>query len=129
MFEIGTSPYFSNVAPGEVTELPPDSSQQRVLEGYEDAVDIRRPVYPGVQQVEYPPYEPEGQVLVHTVQFQPQHVDFPGNPEVVVVDDGDINVDGESTGGGDNVFSLLVVVDFSPALLKCFSARSPFLFH
>ncbi|XP_029925797.1 nidogen-1 [Myripristis murdjan] len=93
VFEIGTSPYFSNVAPGEVTELPPDSSQQRVLEGYEDAVDVRRPVYPGVQQVEYPPYEPEGQVLVHTVQFQPQHVDFPGNPEVVVVDDGDINVD------------------------------------
>ncbi|KAM4607761.1 nidogen-1 [Polymixia lowei] len=91
VYEIGTSPYFTNVAPGEVTGLPADGSQQRAPEGYEESVDPQRPGYLGVQQVEYPPYEPDGQILVHTVQFQP---DFqPHNPEVVVVEDGDINVD------------------------------------
>ncbi|XP_071390603.1 nidogen-1 [Centroberyx affinis] len=93
VYEIGTSPYFTNVAPGEVTDLPTEASQQRVPEGYEDA-EPEMPVYPGGQQVEYPSYEPEGQILVHPVQFQPQQVDFqPVNPEVVVVDGGDINVD------------------------------------
>ncbi|KAM3863357.1 nidogen-1 [Diretmus argenteus] len=94
VYEIGTSPYFSNVAPGEVTDLPTEDTQQRAAEGYEEAVDPGRPAYPAGQQVEYPPYEPEGQVLVHPVQLEVQQVDFqPVNPEVLVVDDGDINVD------------------------------------
>ncbi|XP_070771837.1 nidogen-1 [Enoplosus armatus] len=89
VYEIGTSPYFSNVAPGEVTDLPTEATQQAAPEGYEEATDARRPVYTDGQQVEYPPYE-GGQIEVHPVQYQPHQ---PENPEVVVVDDTDINVD------------------------------------
>uniref|UniRef100_A0AAZ3S0B1 Nidogen 1a n=1 Tax=Oncorhynchus tshawytscha TaxID=74940 RepID=A0AAZ3S0B1_ONCTS len=95
VYEIGTSPYFTSVAPGEVTDLPPDTGlESRVSE---EATSKRYPG--GGQQVTYSPYEPEeevyrkeqphqgphhgGQFTVHTVQYQPQ---------VVVVDDGDINV-------------------------------------
>ncbi|XP_034040107.1 nidogen-1 [Thalassophryne amazonica] len=93
VYEIGTSPHFTNVAPGEVTDVPPEDSQQGGPEG-DVEVPETTPGHPGEQQVEYLPYEPEGQILVHPVQFQPQHVDFqPVNPEVVVVEDGDINVD------------------------------------
>lgn len=73
VYEIGTSPYFTNVAPGEVNDLPTDTQQE------------------AGQQVEYPPYETEGgQIEIHPVQYQPNQ---PDNPEVVVVDDTDINVD------------------------------------
>lgn len=95
VYEIGTAPYFSNVAPGEVSDLPTEAAQQLAPEGYEGAIDARRTVYTGGQQVEYPPYVSEvGQIEVHPVQYQPHQ---PGNPEVVVVDDTDINVDGEYT--------------------------------
>ncbi|KAM9344791.1 nidogen-1 [Symphorus nematophorus] len=84
VFEIGTSPYFTNVAPGEVTDLPPEDTPQGGTGG-------GRTVYDNGQQVQYPPYESGGaQIEVHPVQYQPHQ---PGNPEVVVVDDTDINVD------------------------------------
>ncbi len=83
------------MAPGEVTELPTETAQQLASEGYKEAIDARRTVYVGGQQVEYPPYESGGQIQVHPLQYQPHQ---PGNPEVVVVDDTDINVDGEHTG-------------------------------
>ncbi|XP_030297897.1 nidogen-1 [Sparus aurata] len=77
VYEIGTSPYFTNVVAGEVTDLPAEAT--------------RRPAYTDGQQVEYPHFESEGaQIEVHPVQYQPHQ---PGNPEVVVVDDTDINVD------------------------------------
>ncbi|XP_069001154.1 nidogen-1 [Embiotoca jacksoni] len=83
VYEIGTSPYFTNVAPGEVTDLPTEATQHKGAEGNEE----QRPVYPD-GQVEYSP--DAGQLEVHPVQYQPHQ---PGNPEVVVVDDTDINVD------------------------------------
>ncbi|CAL9688125.1 unnamed protein product [Knipowitschia caucasica] len=73
VFEVGTFPYFTNVAPGEVTELPTEAPEEDTAGG---------------QQLEYPPYLPEGgQIPINPVQYQPE------NPEVVVVDDSDINVD------------------------------------
>ena len=105
MYEIGTSPYFSNVAPGEVTDLPTEATLQRTSDGYEEAINARRTVYTDGQQVEYPPYEIE-QIAVHPVQYQPHH---PNNPEVVEVDDTDINVDGESTGERLKLFYLALL--------------------
>uniref|UniRef100_A0A8C9XEE3 Nidogen 1 n=1 Tax=Sander lucioperca TaxID=283035 RepID=A0A8C9XEE3_SANLU len=96
VYEIGTSPYFTNVAPGEVTDLPTEATPQGPPEDYEEAANARRPVYNDGQQVQYPPYESEGeQIEVHPIQYQPHQ---PDNQEVLVVDDPDINVDGESTG-------------------------------
>lgn len=93
VYEIGTSPYFTNVAPGEVTDLPTEATPHGAPHGYDDGTNARGPVYTDGQKVEYPPYEPEGgQIQVHPVQYQPHQ---PSNPEVVVVDDTDINVDGE----------------------------------
>uniref|UniRef100_UPI0037E84C71 nidogen-1 n=1 Tax=Semicossyphus pulcher TaxID=241346 RepID=UPI0037E84C71 len=89
VYEIGTSPYFTNVAPGEVTDLPPEATPQGPREGREGAADARRLVHTNGQQVEYPSYE-GGLIEVHPVQYQPRQ---PDNPEVVVVDDTDINVD------------------------------------
>lgn len=97
VYDIGTSPYFTNIAPGEVTDLPTEATPQAVTpqaaaEGREEATDTRRTVYTNGQQVVYPAFETEGeQVEVHPVQYQPHQ---PANPEVVVVDDTDINVDG-----------------------------------
>lgn len=93
VYEIGTSPYFTNVAPGEVPDLPTEATPQGAPEGYDVDVDAVRIVHTDGQQVEYPPFEPEGgQIEVHPVQYQPHR---PENPEVVVVvDDTDINVDG-----------------------------------
>ncbi|XP_029306242.1 nidogen-1 isoform X2 [Cottoperca gobio] len=91
VYEIGTSPYFSNVAPGEVTDLPTEAKPQGPSEGDEEATDARRPVYNNGQQEQDPPYETEGaQIEVHPIQYQPHQ---PDNPEVLVVDDTDINVD------------------------------------
>lgn len=90
VYEIGTSPYFTNVAPGEVTELPIEATFQGAPDGYEESPDARRPVYNAGQEVRYPNYDSEaGQIEVHPVQYQPE------NPQVVVVDQPDINVDGE----------------------------------
>lgn len=90
VYEIGTSPYFTNVAPGEVTELPTEDTPQGPP-SYEEASDARRPAYPDGQQVQYGYETDGGQIEIHPVQYQPHQ---PGNPEVVVVDDTDINVDG-----------------------------------
>ena len=88
MYEIGTSPYFTNVAPGEVTDLPVEAAPQ----GPSEADHARRTVYTNGQQEQ----DREGaQIEVHPVQYQPLQ---PGNPEVLVVDDTDINVDGGSKG-------------------------------
>lgn len=98
VYEIGTSPYFTNVAPGEVPILPTEAPTEGVHEDLEEeATEERSVVYPEEQQVEYPPYESGGdQIEVHPVQY---HRNQPGDPEVVVVDDTDLNVDGEFTGG------------------------------
>ncbi|XP_039890326.1 nidogen-1 [Simochromis diagramma] len=86
VYEIGTSPFFSNVAPGEVPELPTEAPPQEDVDAYEESSAARRPLYPDRPVVAYPPYLQE-QTEVHPVQFQPQ------NPEVVEVDDPIINVD------------------------------------
>ncbi|KAF0027291.1 hypothetical protein F2P81_020032 [Scophthalmus maximus] len=91
VYEIGTSPYFTNVAPGEVTDLPTEATPQGAPGGHDEAIDARRATYTDGQQVQYPPYEPEGgQIEVHPVQYRPHQ---PEDQEVVVVDDTDINVD------------------------------------
>lgn len=127
VYEIGTSPYFTNVAPGEVTDLPTDAPGQGGAEGDEEAVPPERPVHNDGQQVEYPPYEPDGQVLVHTVQFKPQNPNYtPEDPQVVVVDDGDINVDGGSDGARSKQWHFLravccgfhTVSTFHPAMIS-----------
>lgn len=92
VYEIGTAPYFSTIAPGEVTDLPPEGTPQGATV---DAPHRGRLVVSNGQQVEYiVPNEGE-QIQVHPVQYQPRQ---PDNPEVVVVDDTDINVDGEFRG-------------------------------
>ncbi|KAK2824085.1 hypothetical protein Q5P01_021260 [Channa striata] len=84
VYEIGTYPYFTNVAPGEVTDLPPDAASL----SYEETNDSRGPVYTDGQQVQYPIYEPdEGQIKVQQAQYQPE------DPEVLVVEGTDIDVD------------------------------------
>ena len=74
VFEVGTSPLFSNVAPGEVTDLPAERPQDP---------EPGRNSYDAGQQVEDP-----------SLPFHPNY--HPVHPEVVVVDDTDINVDGRS---------------------------------
>ncbi|KAG7462833.1 hypothetical protein MATL_G00188960 [Megalops atlanticus] len=72
VYEIGTSPYFTAVAPGEVTELPAEAGQERVSYNVQEEV-VAAPERPGgpvhqPQVVEYAPYEPErseGQRLVY----------------------------------------------------------------
>uniref|UniRef100_A0A3Q0RB25 Nidogen 1 n=1 Tax=Amphilophus citrinellus TaxID=61819 RepID=A0A3Q0RB25_AMPCI len=86
VYEIGTSPYFSNVAPGEVTELPTEAPPQEDADAYEESSAARRPIYTDGQVVAYPHYQ-LGQTEVHPVQYQPQ------NPEVVEVDEPILNVD------------------------------------
>uniref|UniRef100_A0A8D3E9P5 Nidogen 1 n=1 Tax=Scophthalmus maximus TaxID=52904 RepID=A0A8D3E9P5_SCOMX len=72
VYEIGTSPYFTNVAPGEVTDLPTEATPQGAPGGHDEAIDARRATYTDGQQVQYPPYEPEGgQIEVHPVQYRP----------------------------------------------------------
>uniref|UniRef100_A0A6Q2XYH3 Nidogen 1a n=1 Tax=Esox lucius TaxID=8010 RepID=A0A6Q2XYH3_ESOLU len=90
VFQIG-NPFFTSVVPGTVKNLPMDTDHRsRVLD---QATPERYPEEG--QQVNYPPYEPDEEVYdegnphqgpSHRVQYQPQ------NPQVVVVDDGDINV-------------------------------------
>uniref|UniRef100_A0A671VLG3 Nidogen 1 n=1 Tax=Sparus aurata TaxID=8175 RepID=A0A671VLG3_SPAAU len=112
VYEIGTSPYFTNVVAGEVTDLPAEAT--------------RRPAYTDGQQVEYPHFESEGaQIEVHPVQYQPHQ---PGNPEVVVVDDTDINVDGESTAVHCwKIITILLAVPVT--FLLCFHVFSVFSYN
>lgn len=95
------------MAPGEVPELPTEATLQGVPEDPEEATDDpRNPVYTDGQQVEYPTYDSEGeQIQVNPVQYQPHQ---PGNSEVVVVDDTDINIDGKSPGARIKLQSLLI---------------------
>nr|ADJ38350.1 nidogen-1 [Tetraodon nigroviridis] len=100
VYEIGTSPYFTNVAPGEVPYLPTEAPTPEIFEPEEEEeeegeeeeeVDGGSLGFDRGQQVEYPTFEPEGdQIQVHPVQYQPGQ---PGNPEVLVVEDADIDVD------------------------------------
>ncbi|KAL2083319.1 hypothetical protein ACEWY4_021092 [Coilia grayii] len=76
VYEIGTHPYFTNVAPGEVPFLPPEDAAEPV------------PSYPGSRQqvVEYPTYIPVAEEVeqvdiysgpaqplpIHPVQYEPQ---------------------------------------------------------
>ncbi|KAG5831665.1 hypothetical protein ANANG_G00306150 [Anguilla anguilla] len=78
VYEIGTAPYFTAIAPGEVTELPKEVPAVR----RGDKVLLRGTGRPVQDALHNAPVHP-----VHPVQFQPQ------NPEIVVVDDSDINVD------------------------------------
>uniref|UniRef100_W5NFR3 Nidogen 1 n=1 Tax=Lepisosteus oculatus TaxID=7918 RepID=W5NFR3_LEPOC len=63
VYEIGTTPYFSNVAPGEVEEIPTEVPLENPQGGYDDEVPETR-VDPGPrreeeqQVLEYPPYQP-----------------------------------------------------------------------
>uniref|UniRef100_A0A669DFL5 Nidogen 1 n=1 Tax=Oreochromis niloticus TaxID=8128 RepID=A0A669DFL5_ORENI len=72
VYEIGTSPYFSNVAPGEVPELPTEAPPQEDADAYEESSAARRPVYTDGQVVAFSPYLQE-QTEIHPVQFQPQN--------------------------------------------------------
>ncbi|KAJ8365984.1 hypothetical protein SKAU_G00148150 [Synaphobranchus kaupii] len=130
VYEIGTYPFFTAVAPGRVTDLSPDPAQGRPREGEREREREREreeeeehvpeapkvAVYDREQVPVYPPYRPEPEdprkvpyqvpdpeevpveerepeepygetIPVHPVQYQPQ------NPQVVVVDEGEINVD------------------------------------
>lgn len=69
------------MAEGEVTDLIAETPSQEAPEDPEEATDARSPAYTDGQQIEYPPYESDR--------------DPDWNPEVVVVDDPAINVDGE----------------------------------
>ncbi|MBN3312842.1 NID1 protein, partial [Atractosteus spatula] len=63
VYEIGTTPYFTNVAPGEVEEIPTEVPLENPQGGYDDEVPETR-VVPGLrhkeeqQVLEYPPYQP-----------------------------------------------------------------------
>ncbi|KAG9344326.1 hypothetical protein JZ751_010995 [Albula glossodonta] len=84
VYEIGTHPYFTAVSPGEVTELPTAVPQGPGGYDVEEAV----PQEPNEDHI---PLHP---IPVYPVQFQPQQPRYqPQNPEVVVVDDSEINVD------------------------------------
>uniref|UniRef100_A0A7N6F6Z0 Nidogen 1a n=1 Tax=Anabas testudineus TaxID=64144 RepID=A0A7N6F6Z0_ANATE len=88
VYEIGTAPYFTNVAPGEVTDLPAEATSQGAADYNEESTEAKRPLYINGQEAGYPQYDSDaGQIEVHPVQYQPE------NPEVVVVDQPDINVD------------------------------------
>ena len=77
VFEVGTSPLFSNVAPGEVLDLPAERPQ-------EPTPQTRKASYEAGEQV-------EALSLPFNPNYHPVH-----QPEVVVVDNTDINVDGGS---------------------------------
>lgn len=87
VYEIGTAPYFSNVAPGEVTDLLGEGP----TEGAERDAEERGTVYINGEQEQASRYVPEAlEVEVQQHQYQPHH---PDTQEVLVVDDTDINVD------------------------------------
>ncbi|KAL0983660.1 hypothetical protein UPYG_G00130910 [Umbra pygmaea] len=91
VFQIG-GPFFTSVTPGTVRDLPVDSERRSSIQ--EKATPDRYRV--AGQQVNYPTYEPEeevrqpppeGPLVIHTVQYQPQ------DAQVFQVEDGDLNVD------------------------------------
>lgn len=90
VYEIGTFPHFTDIAPGEVPDLPLDSDQRRNT----GSQTHQYPVYPVVQQenldgVYHQPEHPPP-IQVHTVQFRPER------PAVVEIENEDnIEVDGQ----------------------------------
>lgn len=95
VFEIGTSPFFSSISPGQVTDLPPEEE----VPGRVVPASPRQPG--GQQEVVFPPYEPEEEPpTTYEVQYQPRYPvqpapprSQPQNPQVVVVEeDEDLNV-------------------------------------
>ncbi|MED6244828.1 hypothetical protein ATANTOWER_025279 [Ataeniobius toweri] len=75
VYEIGTYPHFSNVAPGEVTHLPPEGPLPAMKR----------------EQQKYSPSDPStGEIEIIQLQYQPHQTQ---NPEVLVIDDPEINVD------------------------------------
>lgn len=78
VYRIGTYPYFSKVKPGEVTDLPTEPPLKDL--------DSQQSILTSGQVFSAPDAE---QIQVHLVQYQPQ------NPEVVEIEDSEINVDGE----------------------------------
>ncbi|XP_017279847.1 nidogen-1 [Kryptolebias marmoratus] len=76
VYEIGTYPYFSNIRPGEVTDLPTEAPLP--------ALDSQQSLLTDGQVIISPDAE---QIQIHSVQYQPN------NPEVVEIEGSDINVD------------------------------------
>ncbi|XP_023692068.1 nidogen-1 [Paramormyrops kingsleyae] len=123
VYEIGTSPFFTVVAPGEVTELVELWERSETEEGEVELVTEFPDNYPGLQHnsewvpsnwdqpsthpspdnLEETPTEPVPEVHYenphespsqYTEAFPPQRPHYqPENPQVVVVDEGNINVD------------------------------------
>lgn len=116
------------MAPGEVPILPTEAPTEGVHEDLEEeATEERTVVYPEEQQVEYPLYESGGdQIQVQPVQY---HRNQPGDPEVVVVDDTDLNVDGEFTGGRVKLCVSSAPLVFSVLFSLCFSMFSVFSYN
>ncbi|KAI2658133.1 Nidogen-1 [Labeo rohita] len=96
VYEIGTFPHFTDIAPGEVPDLPLDSDQRRNT----GSQTHQYPVYPVVQQenldgVYHQPEHPPP-IQVHTVQFRPER------PAVVEIENEDnIEVDVFTYNSGD----------------------------
>ncbi|XP_046907058.1 nidogen-1-like [Hypomesus transpacificus] len=102
VYEIGTSPIFTSISPGLVTDLPPKEIEPgSVATGAVVPVSPRQPEEQ--QKVEFPMYKPEEEPLtVRPVQYQPRYPvqsipsrSQPENPQVVVVEedeDLDVNV-------------------------------------
>uniref|UniRef100_A0A674E2W9 Nidogen 1 n=1 Tax=Salmo trutta TaxID=8032 RepID=A0A674E2W9_SALTR len=100
VYEIGTSPIFSSITPGQVTNLSPEEG---IAGGQMESVPEFPPRNTGEQQeIEFPPYEhaeeeetPELEYLepVQPAQAKPPRYE-PQTPQVVVVDeDDDLDVD------------------------------------
>uniref|UniRef100_A0A8C7W9K9 Nidogen 1 n=1 Tax=Oncorhynchus mykiss TaxID=8022 RepID=A0A8C7W9K9_ONCMY len=87
VYEIGTSPIFYSIIPGQVTNLYPEPDQPRYPEP-------DQPRYPEPDQPRYPePVQPSYLEPVQSAQPQPPRYD-PQTPQVVVVDeDDDLDVD------------------------------------
>lgn len=86
VYEIGTFPHFTDIAPGEVPDLPLDSHTTTHNHQHQVYPDPRHENLDGVyHRPEHPP-----PLQVHTVQFTPQ------DPEVVEIENDDnIEVDGQ----------------------------------
>ncbi|KAK6300278.1 hypothetical protein J4Q44_G00283760 [Coregonus suidteri] len=88
VYEIGTSPFFSSITPGQVTNLSPEEG---VAGGQVEPVPEFPPRNTGEQkEIEFPPYEreeeeetpePELPPTVHTVQYQPRYPVVPEPPQ------------------------------------------------
>ncbi|XP_024298640.2 nidogen-1-like [Oncorhynchus tshawytscha] len=88
VYEIGTSPFFSSITPGLVTNLSPEEG---VAVGQVEPVSESPPRNNGEQQeIEFPPYEheeeeetpePELPPTIYPVQYQPRYPVVPESPQ------------------------------------------------